>query len=167
MTQKKRTRFSAVFFILTACILTAFSYGTLSASETQEFPDPAKPDMAWFPENTMANPASSTSRNQDEPVRKHFIAEGKASYYGNRFHGRKTASGEFFNLRHFTAAHRTLAFGTNVRVINLDNGKNVIVRINDRGPFMKGRIIDVSQAAAREIGLLGNGTANVRIEAYN
>jgi rare lipoprotein A len=139
----------------------------ISAAETTAFPDPAKPDMAWLPENTIVNPASSTSANRNESGKNPVIAVGKASYYAKRFNGRKTASGEYFNHRHFTAAHRTLAFGTNVKVINLQNGKHVIVRINDRGPFMKGRIIDVSPAAARQIGLLGIGTANVRIEAYN
>ncbi|NTV99281.1 MAG: septal ring lytic transglycosylase RlpA family protein [Chlorobiaceae bacterium] len=167
MAQNNRTRFFPIVFILAAFILNAFPYGALQASETQEFPDPAKPDISWLPENTTANPASSTSRNQVESVKNHFIAEGKASYYGKQFHGRKTASGEYFNFRNFTAAHRTLAFGTNVKVINLENGKAVIVRINDRGPFMKGRIIDISTAAAKEIGLVSQGTANVRIEAYN
>ena len=97
----------------------------------------------------------------------YLLAEGKASYYSSHFHGRKTASGESFNHHHFTAAHRSLPFGTSVKVINLENGKNVVVRINDRGPHLKGRIIDVSPAAAKEIGLFGNGTANVRIEAVN
>ena len=100
------------------------------------------------------------------PEESSLVGEGKASYYANKFHGKKTASGEFFSLSHFTAAHRSLPFGTSVRVINLDNGKNVVVRINDRGPYLRGRIIDVSPAAARAIGLFGRGTANVRIERY-
>jgi rare lipoprotein A (peptidoglycan hydrolase) len=167
MTHKIRLLSISILFTLTAFISTAVPFVSLSAAETGKFPDPAKPDMGWLPENTNINPASSTNSNQTEPANNRFVAEGKASYYGNKFNGRRTASGEYFNLRHFTAAHRTLAFGTNVKVTNLNNGKNVIVRINDRGPFMRGRIIDVSPAAAREIGLLGNGTANVRIEAYN
>jgi len=85
-----------------------------------------------------------------------LVAEGTASYYAKKFQGRRTASGESFNCSHFTDAHRSLPFGTSVRVTNLENGKNVIVRINDRGPHLKGRIIDVSPAAAREIGLFGN-----------
>ncbi|MCX6179501.1 MAG: septal ring lytic transglycosylase RlpA family protein [Chlorobiales bacterium] len=123
--------------------------------------------MEWLPENASANPASSTSRVTKEAGERYLVAEGKASYYAKNFHNKKTASGESFNLKHFTAAHRTLPFGTSVKVINLDNGKNVVVRINDRGPHLKGRIIDVSQAAAKEIGLLSSGTANVRIEAYD
>jgi rare lipoprotein A len=167
MTQKIRILSISIYFALTAILSTAVPYVSLSAAETGKFPDPAKPGMGWLPENTSINPASSTNSNQTEPANNRFVAEGKASYYGKKFNGRKTASGEYFNLSHFTAAHRTLAFGTNVKVTNLNNGKKVIVRINDRGPFMRGRIIDVSPAAAREIGLLGSGTANVRIEAYN
>lgn len=90
--------------------------------------------------------------------------EGWASWYGGKFHGRETASGEIFNTNDFTAAHRTLAFGTRLKVTNTANGKSVIVRVNDRGPFVKGRIIDLSQAAAIELDMIGAGTAYVRIE---
>ena len=96
-----------------------------------------------------------------------FIAVGRASYYANRFHGRKTASGEHFDRRDYTAAHRSLPFGTRVRVTNLENGRHVFVKINDRGPYMRSRIIDISPAAAVEIGLVDNGVGNVKIEAYN
>ncbi len=89
---------------------------------------------------------------------------GIASWYGNPYHGRRTSNGEVFDMNQMTAAHRTLPFGAIVRVTNLDNRKTVSVRINDRGPFIEGRIIDVSRAAAREIGLIGPGTARVRIE---
>lgn len=90
--------------------------------------------------------------------------EGLASWYGGKFNGRKTASGEIFDTNKFTAAHKTLPFGTVVKVINLENNKSTIIRINDRGPFIKGRIIDLSRAAAAEIGMLGTGVARVRIE---
>lgn len=96
-----------------------------------------------------------------------LVAEGRASYYANRFHGRKTASGEHFDRHDFTAAHRSLPFGTKVRVTNLENGKKVVVKINDRGPHTRNRIIDISQAAARELGMVRHGVENVRIEAYN
>lgn len=164
MTQKPGTTIFTMLFALSAFIMTALPC-TIALAETREFPDPAKPDISWLPVNTSVNPASSTNSNQPESTGRRLVGVGKASYYGKKFNGRRTASGEYFNLRHFTAAHRTLAFGTNVRVVNLDNGKHVVVRINDRGPFMKGRIIDVSAAAAKEIGL--TGTANVRVEAYN
>jgi len=93
-----------------------------------------------------------------------FRREGIASYYGPKFHGRKTSSGEVFDMYALTAAHNTLPFGTLVKVTNLSNGLSVIVRINDRGPFMKNRIIDLSYEAARRIGMLGPGTARVRLE---
>jgi rare lipoprotein A len=89
---------------------------------------------------------------------------GTASYYGPGFHGRKTANGERFDQHGNTAAHRTLPFGTRVRVTNLANGESVVVRINDRGPFKRGRIIDLSLGAARKIGMVGTGTARVRVE---
>jgi rare lipoprotein A len=89
---------------------------------------------------------------------------GKATYYADKFNGRKTASGERFKNSKRTAAHRTLPFGTIVRVTNLKNGKTVKVRINDRGPFVAGRIIDVSKKAAKRIGLDKQGIATVKIK---
>ena len=93
--------------------------------------------------------------------------DGLASYYADRFEGRPTASGEVFHTSSLTAAHRTLPFGTRVRVTNLDNGRCVVVRINDRGPFVRGRVIDLSPAAARKIDMLAAGTAPVRLEVMN
>jgi len=89
---------------------------------------------------------------------------GVASWYGNEFHGRRTSSGEVFDQNDLTAAHRTLPFGTHVMVTNLANDRSVVVRINDRGPFVRGRIIDLSYAAARVLGLIGPGTGRVRLE---
>ncbi|MCX7909296.1 MAG: septal ring lytic transglycosylase RlpA family protein [Ignavibacteria bacterium] len=89
---------------------------------------------------------------------------GLASFYGEEFSGRKTASGELFNPNDYTAAHRILPFGTKVKVVNLENGKEIIVRINDRGPFVEGRIIDLSKASARALGFLNKGIARVKIE---
>ena len=94
----------------------------------------------------------------------HRTYVGIASWYGPKFHGRKTASGEKFNMYKLTAAHNFLPFGTIVRVVNLANGRSVIVRINDRGPFKKGRIIDLSYAAAKRIGIISKGTEKVKIE---
>jgi len=93
--------------------------------------------------------------------------EGAASYYADSLQGNSTASGEPYDKNEMTAAHRTLAFGTMVRVINLDNGKSVVVRINDRGPHIESRIIDLSEAAAEKLGMLDAGEANVRIEIVN
>lgn len=91
------------------------------------------------------------------------IGGGMASYYGNELAGNRTASGERFDPGQLTAAHRSLPFGSMVRVTNTSNGDSVIVRINDRGPFAHGRVIDVSQAAAREIGMHRSGTARVKL----
>jgi rare lipoprotein A len=128
---------------------------------------------------TDKSPASSSNNKQQppqgEPVPNNsenqpastFVQTGVASWYGGKFHGRKTASGERFNENALTAAHRTLRFGTWVEVENLRNGKKVKVRINDRGPFTKGRIIDLSQAAAQKIGLSGVGQVRISITTPN
>ncbi|MFB0565438.1 MAG: septal ring lytic transglycosylase RlpA family protein [Candidatus Aminicenantaceae bacterium] len=92
------------------------------------------------------------------------VQTGLASWYGTDFHGKKTSSSEIFNMHDMTAAHKTLPFGTYVMVTNLNNGKSVMVRINDRGPFIRGRIIDISYAAAKVIDMVGSGVAPVRIE---
>ncbi len=88
-----------------------------------------------------------------------------ASWYGAKFHGRTTASGEPYDMNAMTAAHPSLPFGTKVRVTNLENGQAAVLRINDRGPFAKGRIIDVSRHAAEHLGFLGTDLARVRVEA--
>jgi rare lipoprotein A len=93
-----------------------------------------------------------------------FSQTGIGSYYGNGHHGKRTASGERFNQGAMTAAHRTAAFGTNLRVTNLANGRSVVVRVNDRGPFVRGRVVDISSSAARQIGMQGRGLARVRVE---
>jgi len=92
------------------------------------------------------------------------LGSGRASYYGRRFHGRPTASGEAFDMHAMTAAHRTLPFGSLVRVTNVANGRSVVVRINDRGPFHGNRVIDVSRAAATELGLIAPGSGEVDLE---
>lgn len=89
---------------------------------------------------------------------------GRASFYGPGFHGEQTASGDLFDQEALTAAHRTLKFGTRLRVTNLENGSTVLVTVNDRGPFVKGRVIDLSKAAARALGFLRQGTARVRLD---
>ncbi len=90
--------------------------------------------------------------------------EGVVSYYAHDFHGKQTSNGETFDMHALTAAHRTFPFGTKVRVTSLENNKTVIVRVNDRGPFKEGRIMDLSMGAAKEIDLILNGTARVRLE---
>lgn len=92
-----------------------------------------------------------------------LIQTGKASYYADKFNGRKTASGEIFRNSKNIAAHKTLPFGTKVKVTNLSNGKAVKVRIADRGPFVAGRIIDLSKSSARKIGMVQQGVGTVKI----
>ncbi|WP_122560138.1 septal ring lytic transglycosylase RlpA family protein [Pseudomonas viridiflava] len=92
---------------------------------------------------------------------------GTASYYGAKHHGNRTASGEPFNQTALAAAHRRLPFGTQVKVTNLDNNRSVIVRINDRGPHARGRLIDLSREAAAQLGMLSSGTAPVRVQAMS
>ena len=94
-----------------------------------------------------------------------FVEYGDFSWYGRKFHGRSTSSGEIYDMFKQSAAHKTLPMGTWVRAINLANGKEIVVRINDRGPFIKGRILDLSYAAARELDLIGPGTAPGKIIA--
>jgi rare lipoprotein A len=94
-----------------------------------------------------------------------YIEQGIASWYGPGFHGRKTASGEVFDQNDMTAAHRKLPLGSEVTVTNVETGKSVEVEINDRGPYVGDRRIDLSKAAARKLGILEEGTAKVRIEA--
>ncbi len=115
----------------------------------------APPSNAPAPPGTV-QPAPSNMPESNET--------GLASWYGHPYHGRPSASGEIYDMEKLTAAHRTLPFGTWVRVHDLDNSKSVDVRINDRGPFVDGRIIDISHAAAREIEMIGPGIAKVRLE---
>jgi rare lipoprotein A len=103
--------------------------------------------------------ASSPSSANAQP--KGQAQSGKASWYGPGFHGKRTASGERFNTNDLTAAHRTLPFGTRVRVVNKSTGRSVVVRINDRGPYAHGRVIDLSRASAQAIGIAGVGTVEV------
>jgi len=98
---------------------------------------------------------------------KNYVAEGTASWYGTKFHAMKTSSGERYNMLAMTAAHKTLPLPTYVRVTNLGNSKQVIVKVNDRGPFEGNRLIDLSFVAAKKLGMVGHGTAHVRVEAID
>lgn len=116
--------------------------------------------------NSFANDQANYSSNSYIDYSKAIFEQiGKASYYGSKFHNRRTASGERFNMYDLTAAHKKLPFGTIIRVTNEANGNVTLVRINDRGPFAKGRILDLSQFAAQEIN--GLGVPNVKIEGFN
>ncbi|MGH8645658.1 MAG: septal ring lytic transglycosylase RlpA family protein [Gammaproteobacteria bacterium] len=101
-------------------------------------------------------------QKQKEPA---FQQTGKASWYGPGFHGEQTANGEIYDQNEHTAAHRSLPLGTDVEVTNVKTGKSVELRINDRGPYVKGRVIDLSRAAAKDLGIKEKGVATVNIEA--
>lgn len=108
------------------------------------------------------------SQTQQVTTANKFCAQkGIASWYGKKFHRRRTSSGERYDMYQMTAAHRTLPFATRLLVTNERNGRQVIVRINDRGPFKKNRMIDLSYAAAKKLGMLGNGLAKVSIKIVN
>jgi peptidoglycan lytic transglycosylase len=107
---------------------------------------------AFFSPAAFAEPAAVTGK---------VIQSGRASWYGPGFQGRRTASGETFDTNDMTAAHRTLPFGTKVRVVNKKTGRSVVVRINDRGPYAHGRVIDLSKASAQALGISGVGSVDV------
>jgi rare lipoprotein A len=117
-------------------------------------PPPPEPPTGARPARPPASP---------DPAARGYLGEGIASYYGPGLHGRPTASGERFNQNAMTAAHRKLPFGTCLRVVNMENGRSVDVRVNDRGPYKEGRIVDVSLAAAKKLGLVDKGLARVRL----
>ena len=141
-------------------------------------PDPSEvpPDLAFIPDAVPRAEAPSRSGNKPEyevlgetyrvlGSAEGFREKGRASYYAKRFHGRKTANGEKYDMYAMTAAHKTLPLPSYVRVIHVKSGRSVIVRVNDRGPFYPGRIIDLSYAAATKLGILAAGHAEVEIEA--
>ena len=122
--------------------------------------------------NCSSSPRYTTgSRSRSNPVKKvnstaksKKILKGISSYYGEDFHGKLTANGEVFDIYGLTAAHKTLPLNTIVRVTNLENKKSLILRINDRGPYVKGRMLDCSYGAALKLGFIGNGTTKVKVE---
>jgi rare lipoprotein A len=126
--------------------------------------DSAKRDTSVPPSSSPAPAHPKHAKTPQAPAPVGYTEEGNASWYGNPFHGRRASNGEVYDMYKLTAAHRTLPFETMVRVTNLNNGKTTTVRITDRGPFVDNRIIDLSQAAAREIESIGPGIVPVRIE---
>lgn len=171
-------RYHRLFLVSTGiAVVLAFVLGFVAFDEPD--PDPVllgtgraglKPAAAVLVSDTArvsraaTSPAPKAEAPATAPPSGQAIGGGEASYYGNELAGRPTASGERFQPTALTAAHRTLPFGSRVRVTNQRTGRSVIVRINDRGPFAKNRVIDLSLGAARQIGLASSGVAPVRLE---
>jgi rare lipoprotein A len=118
---------------------------------------------AQSPQYAVGAPYRIKGRRYVPRANPNYERTGVASWYGRRFHGRRTANGERYNMHAMTAAHPTLPLSAFVHVTNLDNGRSIVVRINDRGPFARGRIIDLSRAGARALGFEERGTARVRV----
>ena len=146
--------------------------GAKRPASSHRQPPPAKPSNTSestadaAKRDTTVTPSSGgrSAKTPPTPAPAGYTEEGNASWYGNPFHGRRASNGEVYDMYKFTAAHRTLPFETMVRVTNLSNGKSTTVRITDRGPFVAGRVIDLSLAAAREIESVGPGVVPVRLE---
>lgn len=142
-----------VTLMLAACSQPTYRTRVIDSPETRELKGHQKPYMV--------------NGKLYAPLRDHsgFVQEGIASWYGRDFHGKLTSNGEVYDMNALTAAHKTLPMGVHVRVTNQSNGRVLVVRVNDRGPFVAGRIIDLSYAAAKQLGVVGPGTAPVRVEA--
>lgn len=154
---KNRRRFYPVFQFIAVFGLLLIFHG---CSRILPPPEPPKPPPGYpKPYRVMGK------WYQPAPHAKGFVQKGIASWYGEQFHGRKTANGEIYDMYAMTGAHKTLPLGTHVRVHNLENDREVVVRINDRGPFVRDRIIDLSYTAAKNIEMIGPGTAPVKIVA--
>lgn len=134
--------------VLALSMIQGCSILAIPDSSLQNRPDPLTAD-------------SGVTSRSDSPA---YVHIGSASWYGPGFNGKKTASGESFDKTKLTAAHKTIPLGRRVRVTHLANGKSVEVLINDRGPYVEGRLIDVSQAAAKALGMIDNGIAKVQVE---
>ena len=130
-------------------------------------PEVVPSDVIVAPQPVEAAPVKAVAPAEEaaEPALEH-VGDGMASYYGHELAGNRTASGERFNPKALTAAHRTLPLGSKLKVTNKKNGKSVIVRVNDRGPFVKKRLIDLSLGAAQKISMVAAGHAAVRIERF-
>lgn len=172
LTSSQRTLFAT----LTAVAIGVFSVGTVSAQNAKGAMLAKKANEITVTQqdsivragklHPSANRSYKVAGKSYRPLTKvsSFSQSGNASWYGNQFHGRKTASGERYNMHAMTAAHRTLPIPSYAKVTNTRNGKSVIVRVNDRGPFHGNRVMDLSKAAAQKLGFINQGTAHVKIE---
>lgn len=155
--------FAALALAFAALAIAGCAHHNVTALPPANAPLPQPAPLPTQP--TPSAPSGPPSTAEQQPaVPGEYVEEGIASWYGVPFNGRRTSNGEIYDMHQFTAAHRTLPFGAIVRVTNLRNGKQTEVRINDRGPFVANRIIDLSLSAAQSIEMVGTGTAPVRLE---
>jgi len=152
-----------------ALVVSAIVVTTCAGREVPPAPPPVPTSLSSAPSSSSPAPAANIAsrevhREADVVPREVYRETGTASWYGRELHGRKTASGEIFDMNGISAAHRTLPLGTTIRVTNLENQKALDVRVNDRGPFARNRVIDLSYGAAKELGFIAQGTVGVRIE---
>jgi rare lipoprotein A len=156
-------------YLLLFLIVTSLVFGCSKEKHFVRAVPPSPPKTIVLPETEKGRTPSPYVVNGERyyplPESYGFVQHGKASWYGKKFHGRPTSSGEIYNMYKKTAAHKTLPLGTYVEVLNLSNKKTTVVLVNDRGPFVKGRIIDLSRAAAKDIDLIGPGVVDVKIVA--
>ena len=146
------------------CIVGVTLLGCIAGCSLKEEPVPLPP-VPQAHEKAAPAPAPQAQEKAAPAEKPATTQVGTASWYGPGFHGQETASGETFDQHALTAAHRTLPLGTEAKVTNLETGQSVTVKINDRGPYVQGRQLDLSQAAAKQIGLTKKGVAKVKIEA--
>jgi rare lipoprotein A len=171
VTERASTRMTS--FLRSARLITPFAAALLMAgcagrrpiASAPPSPPPAQPQPAPAPPHPPSAPGAAQPPTRTSPfVPGIYVEEGTASWYGIPFHGRRAANGEIFDMNSLVAAHRTLPFGSILRVTNLNNGLDVQVRVIDRGPFVGDRVLDLARAAAVALDMIGTGTAPVRIE---
>lgn len=150
--------------IITILMVLAISMSLNAANKSKSTKDKLAKEIKKELEPRVEKSSGNYVEGTENTVKDAYFQTGGASFYGGKWNGRRTASGEIFNTSQMTAAHKTLPFGTKVRVTNLSNGKSVVVKINDRGPFIKGRVIDLSHAAFSAIENVSRGVAKVKLE---
>ncbi|MGE5315054.1 MAG: septal ring lytic transglycosylase RlpA family protein [Acidobacteriota bacterium] len=152
---------ASVSGIAAVLVCAAVLGGCASSPRFTTHPDRARTPAAEPADAPRVEPSPEAAADESHSL---LMTEGLASYYADDFNGKKTANGEIFDMYALTAAHRSLPFGTKLRVTNLDNNRTVIVRVNDRGPFKMERIIDLSLGAAAQLQMMGVGVARVRLD---
>lgn len=168
VSRSKHTHLGAITAGIALFVIGGCSHHNQTAQAPAPTPIPSAPNSPSPPRYPNAPPSGPPPPIERQPATPgEYVEEGVASWYGPQFNGRRTSNGEVYDMHDFTAAHRTLPFGTLLRVTNLSNGLQTEVRVNDRGPFVSNRIIDLSLSAAKAIQMVGPGTAQVRLEVIS